>query len=107
MDIADLRARVVQLEHISTDKQQRLTILEQWKQKLEVMEAQRSTEWNATIRSFNERFTTLEKHFSDMFSGLDGRLSEISGWMKKVAWLIVSGFFLCLLALVWKGAGGG
>jgi hypothetical protein len=83
MEQHDLRSRVVALEQGATSRETRLTTLEDWRRMRDIAEAKASTEWA----------TMVEK------------ITEISGTLKWVNRLIIAGFIVALLALVWKSGG--
>lgn len=87
----DLRSRVVALEQNSATRETRIGALEEWRRQHDIAEAKSSTAWDAMIKSFDDRFKSI-----------DAKMNEISGALKFVNKLIVAGFIAALLALVWK-----
>ncbi|SMF66136.1 hypothetical protein SAMN02982989_3441 [Xaviernesmea oryzae] len=81
MDAADIRTRVVALEHGRTEDRQRLTALEVWKQQTEISGAK------------------LDVRFEEMGK----RLNRIDTNLSRLMWLFIGGIVAGIVAFMLKG----
>lgn len=81
MDAADIRTRVVALEHGRTEDRQRLTALEVWKQQTEISGAK------------------LDVRFEEMGK----RLNRIDANLSRLMWLFIGGIVAGIVAFLLKG----
>jgi hypothetical protein len=84
----DLRSRVVSLEHNTQTNGQRLTALEAWKTQIDIGEAKRGEQF----KSMDQRFERIERD-----------LTQISGTLAKIMWLVVGGIIMAMVAFLVKG----
>lgn len=84
----DLRPRMINVEHKSTEHAQRLTALETWKQQTDVADARRSEQWIALK--------------SDM-TGLKTSIGEVQGTLRWIGRTIIGAIILAVVAFLIKG----
>lgn len=81
MDAADIRTRVVALEHGRTEDRHRLTTLETWKQQTEISGARRDV----------------------LFEEMGKRLNRIDTNLSRLMWLFIAGIVGAFVAFIVKG----
>lgn len=88
MDSGDLRSRMVSVEHGIQANSQRLTTLEAWQRQSDITEARRGEQF----KSMDDRFGRIE---------LD--LTQISGTLAKIMWLVIGGIIMAMVAFLVRG----
>lgn len=88
MEAADVRARVVALEHKAQAYESRMTVMEQWRSQMDIFNARR-----------DEQFTNMMGKFSD----LEGKLDKLSGGISRLLWTIGSAVLAAVVVFVLKG----
>ncbi len=92
METADLRSRVVTLEHSSAAKESRLSALEAWQRQRDIDSARHDEKWNAMENRIDNRFNSLESSIKDV----QGSLS----WINK---LVIGGIITGIIAFLIQG----
>jgi hypothetical protein len=85
---ADLRSRVVSIEHKFLSYDGRMSAIEQWRAQLDIFNARR-----------DEQFTNLMSKFIDVEKKIDG----VSGAISKVLWLVVGSVVVVVVGFALKG----
>lgn len=88
MDAADLRSRVVNMEHKLQSIDARTTIVEQWRAQMDVFNARR-----------DEQFTNLMAKFVDLEKKIDG----VSGSITTVVRMIMGAVIVFIVGFAFKG----
>ncbi|QWK79147.1 hypothetical protein [Ochrobactrum sp. BTU1] len=89
---ADLRARVVGLEHSSQSYNQRLTTLEAWQRQREIDSARHDEKWVA-----------MEVRIDTRFSGLESSNKSIQSTLSRINWKIIGGIVVAFIGFVVSG----
>lgn len=85
---ADIRSRVVALEHKFAASEQRLITVENWQRAADIADARRSEQF----KGMDDRFTRIE-----------GDLEKISGTLGRIMWILVTGILSGLVAFIIRG----
>jgi hypothetical protein len=85
---ADLRSRVVALEHRSAASDQRLTNLEGWKQLSDIADAKKDEQWKSLLEKFGV---------------MDRKMDDLTGTLKWVNKLIIGGLIAGVVGFMIKG----
>lgn len=78
----DLQARLTALEHTVSSLNNQLTLLDQWRQQVQIAEARTDEKWK-----------NVDKRFDD----LDKKVDKVSGLISKLLWTIATTFFVGLM----------
>lgn len=73
----DIRARVNAIEHTVASLNNQITLLDQWRQQVQISEARTDEKWK-----------NVDKRFDD----LDKKIGNVNGTLQKIMWLFVSAF---------------
>ncbi|GEC33571.1 hypothetical protein EFR01_37420 [Sinorhizobium fredii] len=88
IEAADLRSRVVSLEHKHAATEQRLTNMEQRFVQADIADARKEEQW---------------KNLLEKFGGLDKKLDKINGYLVTIVLAIVVGLLGAFMTFVTKG----
>ncbi|RVG96684.1 hypothetical protein CN221_11055 [Sinorhizobium meliloti] len=88
MDTADLRSRVVSLEHKHASTEQRLTSMEQRFVQADIADARKEEQW---------------KNLLEKFVGLDKKLDKINGYLVTIVLAIVLAVLGAFMTFVTRG----
>lgn len=112
MESGDIRARVVSLERADLDHEHRIKSLEVWQQKKETMDDRREASWDKSLNDLGDRLSKMEVNVVEKFTSLAVKftstkedISAIKSIVGRVAFLIVAGFIISILTIIWKGGG--
>jgi hypothetical protein len=119
MEHADLRARLVSVENSHLEVKHRLSDLEKkdlsHDRRIDELEkvqadaavtwARQEERWNQTVKRFEEKISSLEKSFVEKLASFGANLKSINNGLWFVNALIIAGFIISILALIWKGGG--
>ncbi|KQV36451.1 MULTISPECIES: hypothetical protein [unclassified Rhizobium] len=89
---ADLRSRVVALEHKLPDVSQRLTAIETWQRQKDVESARH-----------DERWIAMEIRIDNRFSGLESSVRDIKTSLSRINWMIISGIVAGIVGFLIRG----
>lgn len=92
METADLRSRVVTLEHSSAAKESRLSALEAWQRQREIDSARN-----------DERWTAMDSRINNRFSGLEESVRDIKTSLSRINWLVIGGIISGIVAFIIRG----
>ena len=102
METADLRSRVVALEHKTAASEQRLSIIEQWRAQMDIFNARRDEQF----KNLTDRFDSLDKKIDGIDANLSADMKEVNGTLSWLARLIIgtiiTGAMLGAIGLLFK-----
>lgn len=85
---ADIRSRVVALEHKFSAAEQRMMAVENWQRAADIADARRSEQF----KGMDDRFTRIE-----------GDLEKISGTLGRIMWILLGGILSGMVAFIIRG----
>lgn len=94
MDAADLRSRVVAVEHNFSAALARLAIVEQWRAQMDILTARRDEQF----RNLTDRFDGLNIKIDGVRTEISGDLVELKGSLTWLSRLIISAIITCGIA---------
>ena len=107
MTEADLRSRVVALEHGSASDRQRLTAMEQWRAQMDIFNARKDEQFE----NFKGRFDSLNIKIDGVKTEISGDLGELKGsltWLSRlIIGAIITGGIAGMFGLIVKLSGPG
>lgn len=102
MDNADLRSRVVAFEHAFSAALARLSIVEQWRAQMDILNARRDEQF----KNLTDRFDSLNTKIDGVKIEISGDLGELKGsltWLSRlIIGSIIAGFIAGLIGLLFK-----
>ena len=84
---ADLRARVAALEHKVTTQEQRVSVIEQWRQQMDIFNARRDEQF----KNLMEKFEALNRKIDNVQTSLAGDIGKLAETLQWLARLIIGG----------------
>ena len=94
MDAADLRSRVVAVEHNFSAALARLAIVEQWRAQMDILTARRDEQF----KNLTDRFDGLNIKIDGVRTEISGDLVELKGSLTWLSRLIISAIITCGIA---------
>lgn len=85
---ADLRSRVVSLEHATAGNNQRLTTIEAWRTQRDIDSARHDERW---------------KHMDDKIDAVGKKVDKISNDLSRIVWAVILGIIGAIMAFLIKG----
>lgn len=102
MDTADLRSRLVAVEHNFSAALARLSIVEQWRAQMDILTARRDEQF----KNLTDRFDGLNVKIDNVKSEISGDLGELKGsltWLSRlIIGSLVTGVIAGIIALMFK-----
>lgn len=95
----DLRARVNSLEHHDAAHNQRLTVLEAWRQQSDIADARKDEQF----KHMDARFGSLDRKIESVENTLGGKIDTVNGSLSWIGRLIIGGVVAAVLAFIVKG----
>lgn len=99
---ADLRSRVVAVEHAFSAALARLSIVEQWRAQMDILNARRDEQF----KNLTDRFDSLNSKIDGVKTEISGDLGELKGSLTWLSRLIISalitGTIVAIIGLVIK-----
>lgn len=94
MDTADLRSRVVAVEHNFSAALARLAIVEQWRAQMDILNARRDEQFE----NLKGRFDSLNIKIDGVKTEISGDLGELKGSLTWLSRLIIGAIITCGIA---------
>ncbi len=85
MDTADLRSRVVAVEHNFSAALARLSIVEQWRAQMDILNARRDEQF----KNLTDRFDSLNSKIDGVKTDISGNIGDLKGSLTWLSRLIV------------------
>jgi uncharacterized coiled-coil protein SlyX len=100
---ADLRSRVVALEHKTAASEQRLAGIEQWRQQSDLIDARKDEQWKNLL----EKFGLMDRKIDGVDTSLNKKMDDLGGnirWLGKVViGAALSAMVAAVVAFMMKG----
>ncbi|ASP84177.1 hypothetical protein CDO26_05875 [Sinorhizobium meliloti] len=94
MDTADLRSRVVSLEHKHASTEQRLTSMEQRFVQADIADARKEEQWKSLL----EKFVMMDRKIDTVDTSLNKKMDDLGGNMRWLGKIVIGAALSAMVA---------